>query len=279
MDTIHFEQSPIKGVGIGLRSDHFSFILKQKPLVPWFEALTENFLVAGGPALIRLEKIREQYPVTLHGVGLSIGSVDDIDWHYLEQVKQLATRIQSFWISDHLCWNRFNGRYANDLLPLPFNKETLEHVVSRIHAVQDFLQQKIMLENISSYLQFKHSDIPEWEFLNQIATKTGCYLLLDINNVFVSCKNFEMKPEDYLTAIHKTAVKQFHLAGFYQQRDHLLDMHCDVVHPDVWQLFQQAIHHFGDVPTAIEWDVNIPTFDVLMNEKKKADALFIKNHD
>ncbi len=213
--------------------------------------------------------------MTLHGVGLSIGSVDEIDWHYLKKVKQLAHRIESFWISDHLSWNRFNKRYSNDLLPLPFNQETLNHVVARIQAVQDFLKQPIMLENISSYLTFNCSDMTEWQFLNAVCQKSGCYLLLDINNIFVSCSNFELDPNTYLTNIDKKIVKQLHLAGFNQQHDHLLDMHCASVHAAVWHLFQQSIDYFGAVPTAIEWDIDIPSFDVLMNEVRKAQGFFV----
>lgn len=274
MKAIYFEQNPVIGVGVGLRQEHFSYILDQKPSVSWFEALTENFLVAGGPALFYLEKIRQDYAVTLHGIGLSIGSVSAIDWEYLSKVKQLATRIQSFWISDHLCWNQFNGRYANDLLPLPLTEEALNHVVSRIHAIQDFLQQKIMLENISSYLQFNVSNIPEWEFLNTICEKTGCYLLLDINNIYVTCQNLELNPQHYIQEINKKFVKQFHLAGFHKQQDHLLDMHSEHVHPEVWQLFDFAIKQLGSVATAIEWDINIPSFEVLMSEVTRAESVF-----
>jgi len=261
------------GFGLGLRTEHYADILDGKPAVDWFEAVTENYLVAGGRPLHNLMRVRERFPIALHGVSLSIGSTGPLDLSYLTQVKALAARVQPVWISDHLCWTGVNGKNLHDLLPLPYTEEALAHVVARVRAVQEILGQRILLENVSSYLGFQESRMTEWEFLTAVATEADCLLLLDVNNVYVSSVNHEFDPITYLDAIPADRVQQIHLAGHESHGDYLIDTHDQPVCEEVWQLYTAAVARFGAVATMIERDDNIPDLPVLLDELARARAL------
>jgi uncharacterized protein len=220
-----------------------------------------------------LKAIRERYPVTLHGVGLSIGSTDPLDRGYLTKLKQLADTIQPAFISDHLSWSSVNHQCLHDLLPLPFTQEAIDHVSNRLLHVQDFLGQPLLMENASSYLACKDNVMPEWDFINAIVEKSGCHVLLDINNIYVSAFNQGFKPEEYLQQINPTCVKQYHLAGYSEEDNYLFDMHNQAIHQPVWDLYERALKVIGVHPTLIERDNNIPPFDVLYAEAKQTDQL------
>jgi len=258
------------GFGLGLRTEHYADILDGKPAVDWFEAVTENYLVAGGRPLHNLMRVRERFPIALHGVSLSIGSTGPLDLSYLTQVKALAARVQPVWISDHLCWTGVNGKNLHDLLPLPYTEEALAHVVARVRAVQEILGQRILLENVSSYLGFQESRMTEWEFLTAVATEADCLLLLDVNNVYVSSVNHEFDPITYLDAIPADRVQQIHLAGHESHGDYLIDTHDQPVPDAVWSLYGEALKRFGVVPTMIERDANIPPLAELEAELRIA---------
>jgi uncharacterized protein (UPF0276 family) len=243
------------GFGLGLRVEHYADILDGNPAVDWFEALTENYLVPGGRPLHNLMRVRERFPVALHGVSLSIGSTTPLDLGYLAQVKALAARVQPVWISDHLCWTGVNGKNLHDLLPLPFTEEALAHVVTRVRAVQEILGRRILLENVSSYLSFNESRMTEWEFLAAVAQQSDCLILLDVNNIYVSSVNHELDPLAYLDAIPTDRVQQIHLAGHESHGDYLIDTHDQPVPDAVGALPAGAS---AGAPTMIERDANIP---------------------
>jgi uncharacterized protein (UPF0276 family) len=261
------------GFGLGLRVEHYASILEGHPEVDWFEAITENYLVPGGRPLHNLMRVRERFPVALHGVSLSIGSISPLDLSYLAQVKALAARVQPVWISDHLCWTGLNGRNIHDLLPIPFTEEALAHVVSRVRAVQEILGRRILLENVSSYLSFNDSRMTEWEFLSAVAEQSDCLLLLDVNNVYVSSVNHEFDPLTYLNALPAHRVQQIHLAGHESHGDYLIDTHDQPVPEPVWALYTHAVKRFGVVPTMIERDANIPPLAELEAELRIARRL------
>jgi len=257
---------PPLGFGLGLRVDHYDAILSQRPAVDWFEALTENYLVPGGKPLHYLMRIREHYPVVLHGVSLSIGSTHPLDRGYLSQVKALAARVEPEWISDHLCWTGVAGRNLHDLLPLPYTDEALRNVVERVRIVQDILERRILLENVSSYVSFRDSRLTEWEFLEAVAAESDCLILLDVNNIYVSSVNHEFDPHDYLNAVPAERVQQIHLAGHEDHGDYLIDTHDHPVPDPVWDLYRAAVRRFGNVSTMIERDANIPPLEELCTE-------------
>ena len=265
------------GVGLGLRPDHYAHILTERPPVPWFEVISENYMGlggnSGGSPLSILEQIRANYPIVFHGVSLSIGSVDPVNFSYLEKLKQLIKRFEPEWVSDHICWTGVHGENLHDLLPLPYTKETIDHLVPRIQKVQDYLGRAIVLENVSSYLSYKHSEISEWEFITEIAQKSGCGILLDINNIYVSSVNHGFDPVAFLQGVPATSVKQMHLAGYSDHGSYLLDTHDHPVSDPVWELYRRAIKIFGQTPTLIEWDAEIPSFDVLNQERLKAESI------
>jgi uncharacterized protein len=269
-----FQTKPIQGVGIGLRAEHFETILSGQLDVPWFEALSENYIHQGERAIYHLEKVRENYPISLHGVSLSIGSSDPLNWEYLKALKTLIKNFSPGLVSDHLCWASLNKRYVPDLLPLPYTEEALNHVVARIKTVQDFLEQRILIENVSSYISYNFSDLTEWEFITQVATNSDCDLLLDVNNVYVSSQNHNFSPLEFIQALPIERVKEIHLAGFEDKGTHLLDTHGKKIHAPVWDLYAATIKRYGQVPTLIEWDMNIPSFDVLLEERVKAKMIF-----
>ena len=268
---------PSLGMGLGLRAPHYHYILEHKPAVEWFEILTENYLFDGGSPLYYLDKIRENYPLVMHGVSLSIGSSEPINTDYLKTVKQLADTIQPKWISDHLCWTGVHQRNMHDLLPLPYTEKTIEHVVERIQLVQDFYKRQLVLENVSSYITYKESEMTEWEFLTEIANRADCLILLDINNIFVSSFNHGFDPQSYLHAIPVNRVQQFHLAGHLNCKDYIIDTHDHPVIQEVWDLYAKAIKHFGDVSTMIERDDNIPPFEELWQELEYAKKIKMKS--
>jgi uncharacterized protein (UPF0276 family) len=254
------------GFGLGLRTAHYEDILNEPHDVDWLEVITENYLVPGGKPLYYLERVRERFPLVMHGVSLSIGSTDPVDFKYLAQVRALAARIEPHWISDHLCWTGIEGRNLHDLLPLPYTEEALDTVVARVGQVQDALGRQILLENVSSYLSFRRSEMSEWEFLGEVAQRADCAILLDINNIYVSSVNHGFDPLTYLRAIPKLKVRQFHLAGHSDMGGHLIDTHDHPIAPPVWDLYGAAVAHFGPVPTMIERDDNIPALSELVAE-------------
>lgn len=268
--TTRFEPGLIQGVGLGLRTPHYSTIEETKPNVAWFEVLIDNYIAAGGPPLLHLERIREDYPVTFHGVGLSLGSTDPLNLSYLKQLKLRIRQFEPAWVSDHLCWTSVGGRYCHELMPMPYIDEAIRLVVTRIQQVQDFLQQRILIENVSSYLCYTVSAMDEWEFLSAIACEADCDILLDINNIYVSACNHSIDADRYLSAIPSERVRELHLAGYEDMGTHLLDTHGEPVHDEVWELYAKALLKFGAVPTLIEWDNNIPVFPRLQAEGEKA---------
>lgn len=252
--------------GLGLRTQHYHDFLSTHQPVDWLEILSDNYMVDGGKPLVMLDKIREIYPMVMHGVSLSIGSVKGVDENYLKKLKALERRVQPMWVSDHLCWTGVHGRKMHDLLPLPFTHEALAVVSSNIHQAQDALQRPLVVENVSSYLEFESSEMHEWEFLSELCRSTGCRLLLDINNIYVSAFNHGFSAEDYLRGVPANCIEQFHLAGHQNNRDHLIDTHDHPVCDGVWNLYRLALKHFGFVPTMIERDDNIPPLNDLLSE-------------
>ncbi len=263
----------LAGFGLGLRTPHYEALINEPHNIDWLEVLTENYLVPGGKPLHYLDRIRERFPVVMHGVSLSIGSTDPVDLEYLTAVRALAARIEPHWISDHLCWTGVEGRNVHDLLPLPYTEEALATVVTRVGEVQDALGKQILLENVSSYLAFHASDMSEWEFLREVAQRADCYILLDINNIYVSSVNHGFDPLTYLQAIPKGRVRQFHLAGHSDLGGHLIDTHDHPIVQPVWDLYCSAVEKFGAVPTMIERDDNIPPLDELVAELQIAREL------
>jgi uncharacterized protein (UPF0276 family) len=261
-----------RAAGIGLRAPHVAHVLAEHPPVPWFEVHSENYFADGGPTLAALDRIRADYPLSLHGVGASLGSTDALDLAHLAKLKRLVERVEPALVSEHLCWSGVNGRHFNDLLPLPYTEEALAHVCSRVSAVQEFLGRTILVENVSSYLAFPEASIPEVDFVVAVAVRTGCGLLVDVNNIYVNARNHGIDADAYLAAIPPAAVAEIHLAGFDASGPCLIDTHGAPVAPDVWALYQRSLVRFGRVPTLIEWDTDIPEFAVLQREAAIAQA-------
>jgi len=258
------------GLGVGLRAEHFEHVLQHRPAVDWFEIVSENFMDSGGRPRGILDEVAERYPIVVHGVSLSIGSSDPLDRTYLKQLKALAERVDARVVSDHLCWTGVAGRNVHDLLPLPYTAAALKHVVQRVKQVQELLERPIALENPSSYLDFTASELGEAEFLAEVARQADCALLLDVNNVYVSAFNHGFDARAYLDALPHERVAYYHLAGHTHKGTHLLDTHSDHVLPAVWELFEHAVRLSGGRSTLIEWDEDIPTFEVLHAEARKA---------
>ncbi len=261
---------PYLGHGVGLRTTHFPRVLDGTARADWFEATSENFMLRGGRPLAVLERARAAGPVVLHGVSLSLGSIDPLNEAYLLDLAALVARIEPAWVSDHLCWGSFGGRYAHDLLPLPYTEEALAHVVGRIRRVQDRLGRRILIENVSSYLEFVHSTLPEWTFLAAVADEADCAILLDVNNVYVSATNHGFDPAVYLAGLPPDRIGQIHLAGHTDLGTYLLDSHDGHVSPSVWDLYRLAVGRFGRVSTLIEWDDRVPPFEELITEAERA---------
>ena len=261
---------PRLGLGLGLRSAHFGHILTEWPEVDWFEAISENFMDSGGRPRHIIRQVAERYPVVLHGVSLSIGSTAPLDLGYLTRLKALATEVRPAWVSDHLCWTGVLGLNTHDLLPLPLTEECLAHVAARVRQVQDFLERPLILENPSTYVSFAQSCLPEPEFLRRLSQETGCGLLLDVNNVYVTCFNAGTDPVEYLRSFPCERVVQMHLAGHLNCGTHLIDTHDQPVRRSVWELFRYAWQHTGGAATLLEWDGNIPPFAECLAEVQKA---------
>ena len=263
---------PDLGIGIGLRTVHYAHILDTQPDVDWFEALSENYLDTGGRPRNVLETIAERYPIVLHGVSMSIGGTDPIDFDYLRKLKELARGVNARWISDHLCWTGVSGRNVHDLLPMPYNEESLRHTAARVRVISDFLETPLVVENPSSYVEFATSTMTEWDFLAALAAESDCGLLLDVNNIYVSSFNHGFDPTTYVDAIPADRVVQVHLAGHANHGTHIIDTHDNFVIDEVWQLYGRASARTGNVSTLMEWDSDIPDFETVHGEARKAEA-------
>lgn len=267
-------ERPYLGFGLGLRPEHYQAILEAPPRgVDWFEVLSENYLVPGGKPLYYLDRIREHYPLVMHGVSLSIGGCDPLDRDYLQALRALAARIEPCWVSDHLCWTGVDGRNLHDLMPLPYTEEALAHVAARVRQVQDALGRRILLENVSSYVSYTDSSLSEWTFLDALAREADCLILLDVNNIHVSAHNHDFDPLAYLDGIDPARVWQIHLAGHSRAGELIVDTHDHAVPEPVWALYAQAIRRLGPVSTMIERDADIPPLPALIEELDAARRL------
>ncbi|MDF3884217.1 MNIO family bufferin maturase [Cupriavidus basilensis] len=261
------------GVGLGLRAPHYRQVLAERPAVGWFEVHSENYFGDGGQPLYYLQRIREAYPLSLHGVGLGLGSTESLDRAHLRRLRALVDRFEPGLVSEHLSWGRIPGRALNDLLPLPYTEEALAVVREHVHETQDCLRRQLLVENISSYLQFAHSTMPEAEFIAALTHSTGCGILLDVNNLYVNAVNNGIDPLAFLDAIPVAAVKEIHLAGHDRVGQLLIDTHGQRVADPVWALYQYAVERFGAVPALIEWDTGIPQLAVLLDEADIAASI------
>jgi uncharacterized protein (UPF0276 family) len=268
--------------GIGLRAPHYRDILALLPDIGWVEVHSENYFGPGGPPLFYLEQVRKHYPLSLHGVGLSLGSTDALNIRHLEKLKGLIDRFEPGLVSDHLCWSSVGGRYLNDLLPLPYTEEALAHVCKRIVQVQEYLGRPILIENLSSYLEYSHTTIAEWEFISELARRADCGILLDVNNVYVSACNHGFDAQHYLASVPVDGVMEIHLAGFTVNRfeggEILIDTHNRPIAEEVWRLYEYAVERFGRNPTLIEWDTALPALQVLVDEAGRADRVLEATH-
>lgn len=267
--------APIAGVGLGLRSPHINEILTNLPDIPWFELLADNHMVEGGLIAAQLEKISEHYPTTFHSVGLSLASVDPLDINYLGKLKKLMRQHGVKWLSEHCCFTSVGGFHSHDLLPIPYSEESLQHMVQRISQVQDFLGEQILLENVSSYMNFAQSTLSEVEFITAVAEQADCLLLIDVNNIYVNHVNLGTDINDYLAKLPYERIKEVHLAGFDERKGFILDAHNNPVASPVWELYEQLMQVIPEVPTLVEWDNDIPSLQILMAEAEK--AALIKN--
>ncbi|MES9815070.1 MAG: DUF692 domain-containing protein [Candidatus Thiodiazotropha sp.] len=259
-------QRPFLGYGLGLRRQHYDDVLESKPDVDWFEIISENYMVDGGKPLHYLRRIRELYPMVMHGVSMSIGSIEPLDYTYLKKLKVLIERVEPEWFSDHLCWTGVNKLNLHDLLPLPYTEEALDHVVERINRVQDYLGRQMLLENVSSYISYSESQLSEWEFLREVVERADCLVLLDINNIYVSAYNHNFDPSDFVQAMPSERIYQIHLAGHTQEENLIIDTHDHPIADPVYELYAEAIQRFGRVSTMIERDDNIPPLADLLQE-------------
>jgi uncharacterized protein (UPF0276 family) len=263
------------GAGVGLRAQHHEEVIARRPPIAWFEVHSENYFARGGTHRAQLARIRADYPVSLHGVGLSLGSTDPLNADHLGELRRLVREFEPMLVSEHLSWSSVSGRYLNDLLPLPYTEEALQHMAARVRAVQDALGRQILVENISSYLRFSCAEVPEWEFLAALAHEAGCGILLDVNNVYVNAMNHGFDAHSYLHGIPAAVVQEIHLAGHsvthINGQEIRIDTHSSLVAQEVWMLYGAAVKRFGAVPTLIEWDAEIPALEVLQAEAAKAD--------
>lgn len=269
--------SSIDGFGLGLRPEHYSDFRGNlgtgRPAVDWLEIISENYMVPGGKPLEHLDAIRRDYPMVMHGVSLSIGSTDPLSMDYLADLKTLIARVQPGWVSDHICWTGVDHANLHDLLPMPCTEEALGHVVERVERVQDFLGRRIALENASTYVAFAGGEMQEWEFVSELARRADCWLLLDVNNIYVSAVNHGFDGRRYIDAIPAERVRQIHLAGHENHRDYLVDTHDQPICPDVYDLYRYAIERLGWIPTMIERDDNIPPLNELLAELEQVKAV------
>jgi uncharacterized protein (UPF0276 family) len=261
------------GFGLGLRPVHYAAVLESHPAVDWFEVITENYLIDGGRPLHFLDSIRARFPIVMHGVSMSIGSASPLDEDYLDRVIELARRCSPEWISDHLCWTGVDGKNLHDLMPLPYTEEAIAHLAPRIEHVQERLGRSLVLENVSSYVSYTSSAMSEWEFLSRLARRTGCRLLLDVNNVYVSARNHGFDPLEFIDGVPLDAVQQFHLAGHQDHGSHCIDTHDAPVRDEVWELYAHAVRRFGPISTLLERDDAIPPLPELVAELGTARAV------
>jgi uncharacterized protein (UPF0276 family) len=268
-------KTPTQLSGIGLRAQHHAELLERRPPLGWLEVHSENHFARGGVQRKVLDEVRSLYPLSLHGVGLSLGSTDPLDELHLNALKRLVRDFEPFLVSEHVSWGSVDGRFVNDLLPLPYTEEALRHTAHRVRAVQNVLGRQILMENVSSYLQFSGAQLTEWEFLAALVAESGCAILLDVNNVYVNAMNHGFDPQVYLNFIPSSAVREIHLAGHSATRigtrEVLIDTHGTAVCAAVWDLYGAALNRFGPVPTLIEWDTDLPSIDVLIAEAQKID--------
>lgn len=271
---VNFTPFPVPAqAGIGLRAPHYLDLLERLPELGFLEVHSENYFGAGGQPHYFLQRLRGNYPLSLHGVGLSLGSAEPIDMDHLRKLKILIQRYQPGLVSEHLCWSSVGDKHLNDLLPLPYTEEALAIVASKVRQVQDYLGRQILLENISSYLEYTASDIPEWQFLAELVKLSGCAILLDVNNIYVNAVNHGYDATQFIMNVPCGAVQEIHLAGFDQGAGLLIDTHGKPVHDDVWRLYRLALQRFGGIPTLVEWDTDIPPLDVLLAEAGKAKVM------
>lgn len=261
---------PDPGLGLGLRSVHYPYILQNRPAVSWFEIISENFIGVEGWSAYVLDRVSERYPIAMHGVSLSIGSSDPLNTAYLQQLKTLAARTKAMWVSDHLCWTGINGHNTHDLLPMPLTEESLRHTAARVRQVQEILERPLILENPSSYLSFAEDEFNEWDFIRLLAEEADCGLLLDVNNVYVSSVNHGFDAMEYISKVPYERVVQMHIAGHTHCGTHIIDTHDKEVTSAVWELYREARLRCGKAATLLEWDAHIPEFPVLMAELEKA---------
>jgi len=259
--------------GIGLRSVHHDALLEQRPDVGFIEAHTENYFHDGGAAVRALERARTNYPLSLHGVGLGLGSAEGIDREHLERVRAAIHRFEPALVSEHACWGHAGGEWFNDLLPLPATEEAARLLAQQVSEAQEFLGVQLLIENVSAYVAFEHSRLAEWEFLGEVVARSGCALLLDVNNVYVNAHNLGVDAEAYLAGLPAGSVREIHLAGHARSGDLLIDDHGSKVCDEVWQLYRRALARFGPLPTLIEWDTDIPSLETLVAESQRADRL------
>jgi len=259
----------LRGFGLGLRPEHYGDFVAAPQAVDWLEILSDNYLVPGGKPLYYLERIRRDYPLAMHGVAMNLGSCDPLDPHYLQSIKNLANRIEPAIVSDHLCWTGVEGARLHDLLPLPYTEEAVRHVAGRIRRVQDLLGRRLVIENVSTYVEAQ-APMTEWEFVGAVAEEADCDLLVDVNNIYVSARNHRLDPIQYLRRLPPARVRQFHLAGHRDYGDHCIDTHDHPVCDAVWELYRRAVQLFGDIPAMIERDDRIPPLDELLDELQRA---------
>jgi len=267
------------GAGIGLRGQHIPEIIQAQPDVPWFEILADNHLAEGGLIPQQLAAVRSSYPVTFHCVGMSIAGVDALDMAYLEKIRSLAERFEPAWISDHLCFTQYAKHQYHDLLPFPYSEESLAHVCERVMKIQDYLGRELVVENVSTYLQYRDSSMTEGEFLKSLCEKTGCEILLDVNNAYVNEINHGIDARDFIASLPARHIREVHLAGYEDKGEYLIDAHNNLVANPVWELYEYLVQLYGEKPTLIEWDNDIPAFDVLMEEAQRAERILSASVD
>src|SRR5712692_6806943 len=259
------------GVGIGLRIPHYGHIFKKKPVVDWFEIISENFMVDGGAALRALDQILERYRVVQHGVSMYFGSAEPLNREHLRRLKTLVQRTKTPWLTDHLCWGSVDGRYSHDLLPMPYTFQAAKVTARKVREARDFLEVPIAVENVSSYAEFHMSEMTEWEFLNEVVERADCGILLDVNNIYVSSRNHNFDPYGYLNSVPAERVGQIHIAGHSKFTKYILDTHDHPVIDSVWKLYELALRRIGPTATLLEWDDSIPSFKEVHNEALKAN--------
>lgn len=265
---------PFLGFGLGLRSDHYQDVLEQKPTeIDWFEIISENYMIDGGKPLYFLDKIRQDYPMVMHGVSMSVGSTDPLNFDYLKQLKALIERVEPMWFSDHLCWTGVDHKNMHDLLPMPYTEASVNHFADRISQVQDFMGRQMLIENLSSYITYTSDAMTEWEFLTAVAEKADCYILLDVNNIYVSSYNHHFDPMDYLQGVPAERVWQHHLAGHQNTGNLIIDTHDEPIIDPVWELYEKTAQLLGPVSTMIERDANIPPLSDVIAELNQARAI------